>query len=209
MLDYTSITEDFQWKEVGLFALNPDTGAEILYCYGNAGSKGDWITGGTSATAKSINMTALVSSVASVTAVIDNTAIYAAPDLSNVPEAALANRIEQAAQSGSLTPDTIGAIGADKIGQPGGVAKTSTQANITLLASGWVAGLYTFTNADITPTSPVELIPAQGITASQLKALQKSSIVDGGQTAGSATLKALGDVPTVDIPVVMIIRGDL
>lgn len=45
VLDYTSITEDFQWKEVGLIAADPDTGGEVLYCYGNAGSKGDWITG--------------------------------------------------------------------------------------------------------------------------------------------------------------------
>ena len=121
VLDYTSITEDFQWKEVGLIAADPDTGGEVLYCYGNAGSKGDWITGGTAATAKSINLTALVSNLASVTAVIDNATIYAAADLSNVPATALAQKIREAV-AGSLTAGDLGAVGSNQLGKPGGVA---------------------------------------------------------------------------------------
>ena len=110
VLDFTSVAEDFQWREVGLIACDPDTGAEVLYCYGNAGDKGDWITGGVAATAKRINITALVSSVAQVTAVIDNTQIYASmealegkadKDLSNVsPEA-----IKQAVEGAGISDD--------------------------------------------------------------------------------------------------------
>lgn len=103
VLDFTSITDSFQWKEVALIAEDPDTHAEVVYCYGNAGDKGDWITGGVSATAKSINITALVSSVSSVTAEIDNTKIYATleslttkadADLSNVDPTVLKDAVE-------------------------------------------------------------------------------------------------------------------
>lgn len=130
VLDYTSITEDFQWKEVGLIAVDPDTGDEVLYCYGNAGNKGDWITGGTTATAKSINLTALVSNTASVTAVIDNTIVYAAADLSNVSITNLAVKIREVVQDGELSADALGAIDADAIGQKNGVASLDSTGKV-------------------------------------------------------------------------------
>ena len=116
VLDFTSVTEDFQWREVGLIARDPDTGADVLYCYGNAGDKGDWITGGVAATAKRINITALVSSVAQVTAVIDNTQIYASIEaleekadkaLTNVAAADMRAAMERA---GALLDDIDGGV---------------------------------------------------------------------------------------------------
>lgn len=83
----------------------------------------------------------------------------------------------------------------------------STSVNITLYAETWRDGTYTITNELITSTSNQEIIPAIGITADQLKALQKAMIVDGGQSAGSLTLKAMGNVPPIDIPVRIIYRG--
>lgn len=115
VLDFTSVTEDFQWREVGLIARDPDTGADVLYCYGNAGDRGDWITGGAAATAKRINITALVSETAKVTAVIDNSQLYASIeelerkadiDLSNVsPEA-----MRQAVENAGISSDIDGGI---------------------------------------------------------------------------------------------------
>lgn len=108
VLDFTSVTEDFQWREVGLIARDPDTGVDVLYCYGNAGDKGDWITGGVAATAKRINITALVSSVAQVTAVIDNTRIYASiEDLER--KADLVNGKVPDAQLPEMNYDPVGA----------------------------------------------------------------------------------------------------
>ncbi len=103
VLDYTGITEDFQWKEIGLIASDPDTDRDVLYCYGNAGNKGDWITSGITATAKSINLTVLVSESASVTAVIDDKANYAAVDLSNVESVSIGQKIREAVATGELT----------------------------------------------------------------------------------------------------------
>lgn len=91
------------------------------------------------------------------------------------------------------------------------VAK-STKVNTTLYASSWsTAKKYTVSNANITATSAVELLPREnnGITQAQLEALSGAMIVGGTQVAGSIQLVALGDKPTMDIPVTIIIRRDL
>lgn len=91
------------------------------------------------------------------------------------------------------------------------VAK-STKVNTTLYASSWsTAKKYTVSNANITATSAVELLPREnnGITQAQLEALSGAMIVGGTQAAGSIQLVALGDKPTIDIPVTIIIRRDL
>lgn len=51
------------------------------------------------------------------------------------------------------------------------------------------------------------LSPAIDISADQLKALQKANIVDNGQGSGYLTLKAMGKVPTIDIPVTVVIMA--
>lgn len=35
--------EGFYWREIGIIAEDPDTGEEILYCYGNARENGEYI----------------------------------------------------------------------------------------------------------------------------------------------------------------------
>ena len=87
----------------------------------------------------------------------------------------------------------------------------STKVNTTLNASNWSNGTYTLSNAVITATCPVELLPREngGVTADQFDALANAKIVGGAQAAGSIVLKALGDTPTIDIPVTVIIRGYL
>lgn len=87
----------------------------------------------------------------------------------------------------------------------------------TLYASSWSNGVYTWNNDEITATCPIELLPQVGITDKQLEALQKANIIGGTQigtdtnagTTGSVQLIAKGTQPTVDIPVIFIIRGDL
>lgn len=83
----------------------------------------------------------------------------------------------------------------------------STIKNVTLSASSWSSSTYTVTDSLITATSNQEIIPAVGITPAQLNALQRAVIIDSGQSVGSITLKALGEVPTIDIPVRVIFRG--
>ena len=89
-----------------------------------------------------------------------------------------------------------------------GKAAKSNVVNITLAASGWADNVYIVTMDGVTATSNQEVLPAVNITAEQLDALQAANIQDGGQTAGNITLKAYGEVPTIDIPIRVIKRGD-
>ena len=95
-------------------------------------------------------------------------------------------------------------------GKPSTFAPTpSVKKSLTLTAASWSSGSYTISDILITESSNQEIIPAIGITADQLKALQNAMIVDGGQSTGSLTLTALGTVPTIDIPIRVIFRGTI
>lgn len=89
-----------------------------------------------------------------------------------------------------------------------GAAEKATIVTATLAANGWANGVYILTVDGVTTTSNQEILPAVDITAEQLEALQGANIQDGGQAAGNITLKAYGDVPTIDIPIRVIKRGD-
>lgn len=87
-------------------------------------------------------------------------------------------------------------------------ANKATSVTATILAANWSDTSYILSVTGVTETSNQEILPAIDITAEQLEALQAANIQDGGQAAGSITLKAFGDVPTIDIPVRVIVRGD-
>lgn len=93
--------------------------------------------------------------------------------------------------------------------ESGATKNVSTVKNITLSASSWSSGAYTISDSLITASSNQEVLPATTITADQYNALNKAQIIDGGQSAGKLTLKALGTVPTIDIPIRVIFRGTI
>lgn len=86
---------------------------------------------------------------------------------------------------------------------------TSYKKAFTLSASSWSGGQYTITDSHITSTSNQECIPNKTINVDQYDALMSAKIIDGGQTTGSLVLKALGDVPQIDIPIEIIFRGNV
>ncbi len=88
-------------------------------------------------------------------------------------------------------------------------AGRSSLATATLLAANWSSAAYTLAVSGVTAASAVEILPGAYITEAQLEALQEANIQDGGQSAGSITLNAFGDAPTIDIPIRIIVRGDL
>mgnify|MGYP003559145305 CR=1 FL=1 len=106
----------------------------------------------------------------------------------------------------------------DKIDEELGKVSTnvggrSTMVEYTLLANTWqfsgVSNYYVWNNSNIVSASQIiELVPSQSITAEQLEALQAANIIGTEQSIGRVTLTAYGDVPTIDIPVIFIIRGD-
>lgn len=66
----------FYYREIGLFAINPVTKAEELFCYGNAGDDAEWINavGESSLIEKEIHMVTLIGNATTVTANFDEKA---------------------------------------------------------------------------------------------------------------------------------------
>lgn len=85
---------------------------------------------------------------------------------------------------------------------------TPTAVNLTILASTW-GETVTIEDEAITATKNVVMIPGPTITKEQLNALQKANCQDCGiQGSGSVTFKVFGTIPTIDIPVKLIIGGN-
>lgn len=97
-----------------------------------------------------------------------------------------------------------------ELSKPTNSASKSIVVEDTIAANKWGGGLYTWLNANITSANQmIELLPSSTITANQLEALQAANIVGTQQAVGSVTFKAYGVIPTVDIPVIFVIRGDV
>ena len=66
----SAVETGFYYRELGLFAKDPETGAEILYCYGNAGDEAEWISpaGSESVIEKEVHIVTLVGNATNVTA---------------------------------------------------------------------------------------------------------------------------------------------
>lgn len=88
------------------------------------------------------------------------------------------------------------------------VTLTSTT-TATLSAANWSSGIYTLTVNGVTATSFQEILPSESITTTQLEAYQGANIQAYGQSVNTIKLKAFGDVPTVDIPILVVLRGDI
>lgn len=92
-------------------------------------------------------------------------------------------------------------------------ADKSKLQEIILLSSGWEGDeapyIYTLAVTGVTATSIQEILPSLNITRSELSELQAANIQDAGQSAGIMTLKAFNVKPSIDIPVRIILRGDM
>ena len=93
----------------------------------------------------------------------------------------------------------------------GNAAAKSIKVSETISSTGWSNKIYTINNSNITATNVIELLPREnnGTTQAQMEVLSGAMIIGGTQAVGSIQLVALGDVPTIDIPVTLIIRSDL
>lgn len=172
----------------------------------------------------------MISNTGSISVTVDASAVVTTATMQAAIAAAIADIPQPIIGTAPPTTSTVGTVGQEYIDKTSKrvwyctaaeatgytwiltSAGLSTKVNTTLSASGWsTAKKYTVSNANITATSAVELLPREnnGITQAQLEALSGAMIVGGTQAAGSIQLVALGDKPTVDIPVTIIIRRDL
>lgn len=98
-------------------------------------------------------------------------------------------------------------------GQTGDVEIKVSTVSVTLLASGWDTSgdwpKYTLALAGITADSNQEYLPPVNPTTEVVEALQAALFQDGGQAAGVAYILAYGEVPNIDLPIRVILRGVL
>jgi hypothetical protein len=80
VLSNQDITVGFYFRELGVFAQDPDLG-EILYCYGNAGANAEYIPagGGADIIEKNIDIITLIGNASNVSAVIDESLVFETP----------------------------------------------------------------------------------------------------------------------------------
>ena len=172
----------------------------------------------------------MISNTGSISVTVDASAVVTTATMQAAIAAAIADIPQPIIGTAPPTTSTVGVVGQEYIdtaaklvyhctaaGATGYTwevysAGRSSKVNLTLYASSWsTEKKYTVSNANITVTSAVELLPREnnGITQAQMEALSGAMIVGGTQAAGSIQLVALGDKPTTDIPVTLIIRRDL
>lgn len=77
-LNNQELETGFYWRELGVIAEDPDTQEEILYCYGNAGENGEYISesGSADILEKLVSIDLIVSNVENITATINKSLIY-------------------------------------------------------------------------------------------------------------------------------------
>lgn len=77
VLSNQDIDTGFYYRELGLFAEDPDEG-EILYCYGNAGALAEYISspGGSEILERQQNIVAITGNATSVSASIEESLVY-------------------------------------------------------------------------------------------------------------------------------------
>lgn len=90
VLTNTDLSSGFYFREIGIFANDPDEG-EILYCYANSGGLAEYIPagGGADVIEKNIDIEVLTGNAEDVSAVIDYSLVYVTyPDLNEAEQRA-------------------------------------------------------------------------------------------------------------------------
>lgn len=93
-----------------------------------------------------------------------------------------------------------------------GKANKSTSVTATISGSAWTGSAAPYTNtvsiAGVTSDKLIEVL-AQSLTDTQFEAYTNANISRITQGENSITLYAYGDKPTIDLPITVILRGDL
>lgn len=91
-------------------------------------------------------------------------------------------------------------------------SRVSTELTRTIIASGWVGEEAPYTNtitvAGATANNNIEVIVPPTATADEISAFVSAMILNGTQANGSITLNCWGTVPEIDLPIIVIVRGD-
>lgn len=94
-LNNQDLETGFYWREIGVIAEEPDTQEEILYCYGNAGENGEYISagGGADILEKNVSIDLIISNVQNITTVINESLVYVTQEQLDRTEESLLEQI--------------------------------------------------------------------------------------------------------------------
>lgn len=83
---------------------------------------------------------------------------------------------------------------------------------VTLEAAGWTGNeppySYTISMEEVTADNNIEVTYPVAPTQEVYEQLTSAGLCGGSQSAGSMTLLAYGDKPTMDLPVTIFVKGD-
>lgn len=171
----------FAWREIGLY-IEDQSGNEILYCYANAGDTYDYIPATTDERySKYIRIATAIGNAENVT-IVENES-YSYVDI--IAFSALSQKVD---------------------------GLMATIVDVTLPASAWVSksgmNIIAISNSAITgeDNEVVEVSVSHEATLAQKQAWAEAGVISGKNTQNTLELNAIGIIPTVDIPIKLIIR---
>ena len=92
-------------------------------------------------------------------------------------------------------------------------ANKSTVETVTVVASDWIGDNTPYTNSisvsGVTAVNFIEVLTPSSVTDEQYEAYSSANITKITQSDNSITLYAYGIKPTIDLPITVIVRGDL
>jgi hypothetical protein len=83
---------------------------------------------------------------------------------------------------------------------------TTTEKTITLYATNWTNGTYQLQDSSIKSNSNVYINVPDGITKEQYDAIAYANIVSVGQSNGYVILSSLRTVPTINVPIRLVVQ---
>lgn len=202
VLSNQGLATSFYWRELGLFATDPDLG-EILYCYGNAGALAEYIPagGGAEILEKQVNIVSLIGNAANVSATIEQSLVFETPEGAQAKaDAAQAaaqlyaeGLVENLAGPGNTKTvkqidDIVTAHLADYVRQPGYAAASGSANAYTVTLSpaptAYTEGMAISVkiNTDNTGASTINV---NGLGAKAIKKPNGSNVSAGNLKAGS------------------------
>lgn len=85
---------------------------------------------------------------------------------------------------------------------------TTTEKTVTLYASNWTNGTYQLQDVSIKSDSDVYINVPDGITKEQYDAIAYANIISVGQSTGYVILSSLRTVPTINVPIRLVVRNN-
>lgn len=212
MFTNTDITAGFYWREIGLFAADPDAPddrtRDILYCYQNAGNLAEYIpTADSELITKRITLVAIVSNAATVHATLAAATNAAEVGFDNTGTSLAAEDVQAALEE-------LNAKKADLVGGKVPAAQlpnVSSVTTATLSVTGWTLGAdgryaQTVAVSNVTATTGMVIVDCDLTTDDAdakveiLAAWAGPSANEVDQGAGTLTFYSY-TVPAVSIPI--------